>query len=98
VRGGVGGQFGEVGLVLAGGDVSGVGAGDERDPFLPGQQGSDRLAAGQFLVAPPAEGERAGVAGVVQHAQHGVVLERFPVQLALAGIRAGARFSSRVAR
>jgi hypothetical protein len=85
VRGGVGGQRGEVGLVLADGDVSGVGAGDERDPFLPGQQGGGRLAAGQDLVSPPAEGEAAGVAGVVQHPQHDVVLQRFPVQLALAG-------------
>ena len=35
-------------------------------------------------VAVSAVGERAGVAGVVQHAQHGVVGQRFPVQLALA--------------
>ena len=67
VRGGVGGQRGEVGLVLVQGDVSGVGAGDERDPFAAGQHGGDRLAAGQDLVTPPAEGEAAGVAGVVQH-------------------------------
>ena len=33
----------------------------------------------------PAVGERAGVAGVVQHPQHGVVGQRFPVGLALAG-------------
>ena len=85
VRGGVGGQPGEVGLVLVQGDVSGVGAGDERDPFLAGQHGDGCLAAGQLLVAAPAEGERAGVAGIVQHPQHDVVLQRFPVQLALAG-------------
>ena len=36
-------------------------------------------------MAVAAIGERAGVAGVVQHPQHGVVLQRFPVQLALAG-------------
>ena len=85
VRGGVGGQPGEVGLVLLHGDVSGVGAGDERDPFLARQSGGDCLAAGQFPVPAPAEGERAGVAGVVQHAQHDVVLQRFPVQVAFAG-------------
>ena len=73
VRGGVGRELGDVGVVLVQGDVSGVGAGDERDPFLAGQLGGDRLAAGQFAVAAPAVGERAGVAGVVQHPQHGVV-------------------------
>jgi hypothetical protein len=85
VRGGVGGQPGEVGLVLLHGDVSGVGAGDERDPFLARQHGDDRLAAGQLPVAAPAEGERAGIAGIVQDAQDDVVLQRFPVQVARAG-------------
>ena len=37
VRGGVGREPGDVGLVLVQGDVSGVGAGDEGDPLLAGQ-------------------------------------------------------------
>ena len=41
--------------------------------------------AGQQLLAVPAVGERAGVAGVVQHVQHGGVAQRLPVDLALAG-------------
>ena len=36
------------------------------------------------MVAVPAVGGRAGVAGVVQHVQDGVVRQRFPVGLALA--------------
>ena len=40
VRCGVGGQPGAVGVVLVQGDVSGVGAGDEGDPFFPGQDGA----------------------------------------------------------
>ena len=40
VRGGAGGQAGAVGVVLIQGDVSGVGAGDEGDPFLAGQRGA----------------------------------------------------------
>ena len=38
VRGGVGGQPGAVGVVLLQGEVSGVRAGDEGDPFLPRQR------------------------------------------------------------
>ena len=85
VRGGVGGQPGAVGVVLVQGDVSGVGAGDEGDPFLPRQDGAGQLPAGKRDVAVPAEGERAGVAGVVQDPQHDVVGQRLPVDLALAG-------------
>ena len=85
VRGGVGCQPGAVGVVLVQGDVSGVDAGDEGDPFLAGQHGAGQLPAGQFDVAVPAEGERAGVAGVVQDPQHDVVGQRLPVDLALAG-------------
>jgi hypothetical protein len=62
-----------------------VGAGDEGDPFLPRQDGAGQLPAGKPEVAVPAEGERAGVAGVVQDPQHDVVGERLPVDLALAG-------------
>jgi len=62
-----------------------VGAGDEGDPRVAGEGGGNLLAAGQDLVAVPAVGERSGVAGVVQHPQHGVVGQRFPVGLALAG-------------
>ena len=85
VRGGVGGQAGAVGVVLVQGDVSGVGAGDEGDPFLAGQRGAGQFPAGQLDVAVPAEGERAGIAGVVQDPQHDVVGQRLPVDLALAG-------------
>ena len=38
VRGGVCGEAGAVGVVLVQGDVSGVRAGDEGDPFLAGQR------------------------------------------------------------
>ena len=85
VRGGVGGQPCAVGVVLVQGDVSGVGAGDEGDPFLAGQDGAGQFPAGELDVAVPAEGERAGVAGVVQDPQHDVVGQRLPVELALAG-------------
>jgi len=82
--GGIGGQSGAVDVVLAQGDVSGVDAGDEGDPVLAGQQPGGHLPAGLFVVGVPAIGERTGIAGVVQHPQHGVVLQRLPVQLALA--------------
>ena len=85
VRGGVGGQPGAVGVVLVQGDVSGVGAGDEGDPFLAGQRGAGQFPAGKPDVAVPPEGERAGVAGVVQDPQHDVMGQRLPVELALAG-------------
>src|SRR5713101_7985973 len=85
VGGGVGGQLGEVGVVLVQGDVAGVGAGDEGDPLLAGQDGGGLRAAGPGLVAVPAVGERPGVAGVVQHSQHHMVLQGSPVELAFAG-------------
>ena len=44
-----------------------------------------RFPPGSELLAVPAVGERAGVAGVVQHAQHGGMPQRLPVDLALAG-------------
>ena len=47
----------------------------------------DQLPAGQLEVAVPAEGERAGVAGIVQDPQHDVVGQRLPVDLALARAR-----------
>ena len=59
--------------------------GNEGDPFLAGQQGAGQLPAGKLGVAVPPEGERAGVAGVVQDTQHDVVGQRLPVDLALAG-------------
>src|SRR5206468_4592677 len=46
VRGGVGRQPGDVGLVLAQGDVAGVGAGDEGGPLLAGQVPGAGFAAG----------------------------------------------------
>ena len=84
VGGGVGCQAGEVGVVLVQGDVSGVGAGDEGDPLLPGQHSGGGLPVGLLVVGVPAVGEGAGVAGVVQYPQHGVVGQRLPVGLALA--------------
>ena len=47
VRGGVGRQLGDVGLVLVQGDVSGVGAGDEGGPLVAGQLPGGVLPAGQ---------------------------------------------------
>ena len=49
VRGGVGGQLCAVGVVLVQGDVSGVGAGDEGDPFLAGQQVRDSFPPGSLM-------------------------------------------------
>src|SRR6266567_4159028 len=85
VRGGVGRQPGDVGLVLVQGDVSGVGAGDEGGPLVAGKLDAAAFPAGQYLLAAPTVGEHAGVAGVVQHPQDRVVLQRLPVDLALAG-------------
>src|SRR6266702_1681316 len=87
VRGGVGGQPGAVGVVLVQGEVSGMSGGDEGDPFPAGQRGAGPLPARLLDVAGPPEGERAGVAGVVQDPQHDVVGQRLPVELALAGSR-----------
>ena len=50
-----------------------------------GSDGAGQFPAGKGDVAVPAEGERAGVAGVVQDPQHDVVGQRLPVDLALAG-------------
>jgi hypothetical protein len=85
VRGGVGREPGDVGLPLFQGDVAGVGAGDEGDPLLAGHRDAASLPAGQQPLAVPAVGERAGVARVVQHVQHGGMPQRLPVDLALAG-------------
>ena len=85
VRGGVGQQQFLVGLVLVPADVAGVGVADQRDPLLAGQGLEGFLAVGGEAFAAAAVGERAGVAGVVQGAQHPPVLQRHPGQLALAG-------------
>ena len=86
VGGGVGCEPGGVGFPLVQGDVSGVGAGDEGDPFLAGHcDAAAPFPAGPRLLAVPAVGERAGVAGVVQRMQHGGVPQRLPVDLAFAG-------------
>jgi hypothetical protein len=82
VRGGVGGEPGAVGVELVEGDVARVRIRDERGPLLAGQRAGRSLPVRAFLVAVAAVGDRAGVAGVVQHPQHGVMLQRFPVQLA----------------
>src|SRR5450755_4096794 len=79
VRGGAGGQAGAVVVVLLHGDVSGVGAGDEGDPFIAGQHGAGQFPAGKLDVAVPPEGERAGIAGVMQDTQHDVAVQLQPV-------------------
>jgi hypothetical protein len=79
------GQAGLVGVELLRGDVAGVGAGDEGDPFLAGSQGGGGLAAGQCPGVVAAEAERSGVTRVVQDAQDRGVLQGRPVQLAFAG-------------
>src|SRR4029077_16157628 len=85
VCGGVGREPGGGGLPLVPGDVSGGGAGDKGDPLVAGHRDAAAFPAGQQLLAVPAVGERAGVAGVVQYGQHGGVPQRLPVDLALAG-------------
>ena len=62
-----------------------MGARDEGGPLVAGQLDAAAFPAGQDLLAAPAVGERAGVAGIVQYPQHGVVAQRMPVDLALAG-------------
>jgi hypothetical protein len=83
--GSVGREPGGVGLVLVQGDVSGAGAGDEGGPLVAGELAGGALPAGPGLVGGPAVGERACVAGVVQHSQYRVVAQRPPVDLVLAG-------------
>src|SRR5260370_1112469 len=85
VRGGGCCEPGDVGLPPVQGDVAGGGAGDEGDPLVAGYWDAGPLPAGQQLLAVPAVGERAGVAGVVQRMQHGGMPQRLPVGLALAG-------------
>ena len=85
VRGGVAQQQFLVGFVLVPADVAGVGVGDQRDPLLAGQGVEGLLAVGAEAFAAATVGECAGVAGVVQGAQHPPVLQRHPGQLALAG-------------
>ena len=82
VRGGVGQQQLLVGLVCVPADVAGVGVGDQRDPFLAWQGLQVFLPLAALRLAAAAIGERAGVAGVVQGAQHPPVLQRHPGQLA----------------
>ena len=82
---GVDQQCGLVGLELLEADVSGVGVGEEREPLLARQAdhcllASDRVAG----LATLAVDERAGIAGVVQGAQHPPVPQRLPGQLTLA--------------
>ena len=62
-----------------------MGVGDQRDPVLAGHQVVALLAVAVEAFAAAAVGERAGVAGVVQGAQHPPVLQRHPGQLALVG-------------
>jgi len=85
VRGGVAQQQPLVGFVLIPADIAGVGVADQRDPFLAGHQLVALLAVAGQAFAAAAVGERAGVAGVVQGAQHPPVLQRHPGQLALVG-------------
>src|SRR6266487_1903812 len=64
---------------------SGVGAGDEGDPLGAGQRPAGLCPAGWVVAGVAAVGEAAGVPGVVQDPQHGVVGQRLPADLALAG-------------
>ena len=86
VRGGAFGESGLVGVEGGEGDVAGVGGGDEGDLLV---AGGDRPGAGLLVgaedLAVPAEAEHAGVAGVVQDAQHGGVGQRRPVQFSFVG-------------
>jgi hypothetical protein len=86
--GGVAQQGLLVGLVLFPGDVSGVGAREQRGPLVAGQRQQCLLAVGRGGFAAAAVGERAGIPGVVQGAQHPPVGQRHPGQLAL--VRPGA--------
>ena len=86
---GVGGEQALVGLELLPGDVAGVGVGDQRRPLVAGQRLVVRLAVGVLAVAAAAVDERAGVARVVQGAQHPPVAQRHPGQLALVRRRCG---------
>jgi hypothetical protein len=70
-------------LILLEGDVSGVCFGDQRRPLLARQFLRSRLALGVLAGAAAAIGERAGVARVVQRAQHPPVAQRCPGELAL---------------
>src|SRR6478672_3860914 len=65
----------------------GVGVADQGDPLLARHELVALLAARGEAFAAAAVGECAGVAGVVQGAQHPPVLQRHPGQLAL--VRAG---------
>ena len=62
-----------------------MGVGHQRDPLLAGQGVEGLLAGAGEAFTAAAVGERAGVARVVQGAQHPPVLQRHPGQLALAG-------------
>ena len=77
-----------VGLVLVPADVTGVRVADQRDPLLARQGLEGFLPVGAEAFAASAVGERAGVAGIVQGAQHPPVLQRHPGQFTL--MRAGA--------
>jgi hypothetical protein len=71
VGGGTFGEPGLVGLEFIHGDIAGVRAGNEGDPFLAGLDLADVGAVAVGAVAVPAEAEHAGVAGVVQDPEHG---------------------------
>jgi hypothetical protein len=82
--GGVAEQDLLVSLVLFPGDVSGVGAGDQRGPLVPRQRLEAVLAVGAGGAAAAAVDERAGIPGIMQGAQHPPVGQRHPGQFALA--------------
>ena len=84
MRLGVGGERAQVRLVLLEGEVAGVGVADQRRPLLARQGRHGGLAVGALAGALAAVDERAGVARVVQRAQHPPVAQRHPGELALA--------------
>ena len=88
VRGGVAEEAGLVDLERLPGDVAGMGVADQRGPLLPRERLEAAGAIGAETFAASSVSERAGVAGVVQGAQHPPVLQRGPGQFAL--VRPGA--------
>ena len=91
VRLGVTQQCGLVGLVLFEADISRVRVRDEREPLLARHGDHGLLAGGRVagFAALPVD-ERAGIARVVQGAQHPPVPQRHPRQLTLVGALADA--------
>ena len=84
VGGGVQSQGLLVGLEGFPVDVAGVGVMDEDGPLLSGELLDGHAPLGGLAAPALAIGERSGVAGVVQGAQHSPVTQRHPGEFALA--------------